>query len=123
MHQSPLGTRLESDLYELLQVSPRAKLEVIQAAYRVLARSYHPDVSSDPDALQRMRQLNAAYDVLTDPNRRAEYDAHRAQCARAGLGKPADGSRSSGHRLGRSTALPPEHRGASPVARIMVTAV
>lgn len=66
---------LPTDLYELLQVSPRASLGVIQAAYRVLARAYHPDVNDGPESVRQMRRLNAAYHVLSDPQRRARYDA------------------------------------------------
>jgi DnaJ-domain-containing protein 1 len=71
-------------LYAVLQVSPDACPEVIQAAYRVLARAYHPDVSTVVDAERRTRQLNAAYDVLGDPGRRADYDASLAEWARNG---------------------------------------
>jgi curved DNA-binding protein CbpA len=63
------------DLYEVLQVSPRAEPEVIRAAYRVLARRYHPDVNPAPYALLAMRRINAAYDVLGRADRRARYDA------------------------------------------------
>src|SRR5215472_4599646 len=66
------------NLYEVLQVSPKASPEVVQAAYRVLARAYHPDVNTSPNAARMMRQLNAAYTVLSDPERRARYDAQRA---------------------------------------------
>ena len=62
------------DLYEVLQVHPRAEAEVIRAAYRTLARKYHPDHGGDPG---RMIALNDAWDVLGDPNRRAAYDAAR----------------------------------------------
>src|SRR5207244_3171645 len=48
-----------------------------------LARSYHPDVSASPDAQRQMRQLNAAYGVLSDPSRRARYDAVRMRPMRA----------------------------------------
>jgi curved DNA-binding protein CbpA len=66
------------DFYELLQVDPRADPEVIRAAYRVLARKYHPDHGGDP---LRMIELNNAWDVLGDPARRAAYDASRASPA------------------------------------------
>jgi hypothetical protein len=66
------------NLYEVLQVSPKASPEVVQAAYRVLARAYHPDVNTSPNAARMMRQVNAAYNVLSDPDRRARYDAQRA---------------------------------------------
>jgi curved DNA-binding protein CbpA len=64
-----------TDLYELLEVSPRASAGVIQAAYRVLARAHHPDVNDSADTVKVMRRLNAAYAVLSDPKRRARYDA------------------------------------------------
>src|SRR5262249_59337592 len=61
-------------LYEILQVDPRAEPEVLEAAYRRLARKYHPDVSGTDDSAQRMKELNAAYQVLKDPVKRADYD-------------------------------------------------
>src|SRR5438876_7796533 len=76
-------TLRQLNLYEVLQVSAKASPEVIQAAYRVLARSYHPDVNASPNAARMMRQLNAAYKVLSDPERRARYDAQRAHSWRA----------------------------------------
>jgi DnaJ domain len=68
-----------SNLYEVLQVSPEASIEVIRAAYRALARAYHPDVNADPEATPHMRRLNAAYQVLSDPDRRARYNAALAR--------------------------------------------
>jgi curved DNA-binding protein CbpA len=62
------------DYYAILQVDPEAEPEVIEAAYRRLARKYHPDVNPAPDASQRMVELNAAYAVLGDPEKRAAYD-------------------------------------------------
>jgi hypothetical protein len=69
--------RYTQDLYEILQVSPLAEAEVVTAAYRRLCQKYHPDRNSDPSAAARMRDLNAAYEVLGDPERRAEYDLSR----------------------------------------------
>src|SRR5574337_1213514 len=60
------------DLYRVLQVHPTAEPEVIQAAFRRLARKYHPDAGSGSD--ERMAELNAAYAVLGDATRRAAYD-------------------------------------------------
>ena len=60
--------------YEILQVSPRAEPEVIEAAYRRLARKYHPDVDPNPEATYRMQQINWAYETLRDPIRRARHD-------------------------------------------------
>jgi DnaJ-domain-containing protein 1 len=67
------------DLYELLEVSPHASVDVIQAAYRILARNYHPDVNASAEAGVRIRQLNAAYSVLSNAQDRARYDL---ECAR-----------------------------------------
>ncbi len=75
------------DYYEVLQVHPRAESEVIRAAYRVLARKYHPDHGGDP---RRMIALNDAWDVLGDPSRRAAYDAIQVRPAAATL--PTAGS-------------------------------
>jgi len=63
------------DLYEELQVSRNAEPEIIEAAYRRLARKYHPDVSADPTSDARMQRIVHAYEVLRDPKQRAMYDA------------------------------------------------
>lgn len=67
----------QKDYYEILQVSPNAEPEVIKAAYRRLARKYHPDIDKSPEAAERMKEINAAYDILSDPAKRAAYDRLR----------------------------------------------
>jgi curved DNA-binding protein CbpA len=63
------------DYYEILEVHPKASQEVIRKAYMVLAKRYHPDVCSDKElANKMMARINAAYHVLSDSQRRAEYD-------------------------------------------------
>lgn len=69
----------ELDYYAILQVHPRAETEVIEAAYRRLAIKYHPDINKSPEAAQRMKQINAAYEVLSDPQQRRAYDATRGR--------------------------------------------
>jgi molecular chaperone DnaJ len=64
----------ESDYYELLGVSRTASDAEIKRAFRTLARELHPDVSSAPDASSRFRDVAEAYEVLSDPARRATYD-------------------------------------------------
>lgn len=59
------------DYYRILQVHPEASPEVIQAAYRRLARQRHPDSGGSDAAMQ---ELNEAYEVLSDPVKRREYD-------------------------------------------------
>lgn len=80
------------DFYEVLQVSPRAEPEVLRAAYRVLARKYHPDHGGDA---RKMITLNDAWDVLGDPVRRAAYDASRA-APDATAARPAGQSATTG---------------------------
>ncbi|MGZ8528667.1 MAG: DnaJ domain-containing protein [Candidatus Limnocylindrales bacterium] len=62
------------DPYAVLQVSQDASQDVLQAAYRALARRLHPDRSDDPSAHAQMALLNAAWETLGDPERRAVYD-------------------------------------------------
>jgi curved DNA-binding protein CbpA len=62
-------------LYRVLQVDPAASPLVIQAAYRVLARIFHPDVEGDDE---EMKRLNHAWSILGDPLRRAQYDRQLA---------------------------------------------
>ncbi len=65
------------NLYEVLQVSPNADTEIIDAAYRRLARLYHPDVNHAPDAEERFKRINEAYSILSDTNKRRDYDRLR----------------------------------------------
>src|SRR5215472_17320302 len=85
---------MPEDLYRTLQVEPNADLEAIHVAYRRLARLYHPDLNPRPEAAERMRAINSAYRVLSDPRQRAVYDARRfvqpapARTAVAALPRP-----------------------------------
>ncbi|MBI3978380.1 MAG: J domain-containing protein [Chloroflexi bacterium] len=63
--------------YSVLGLTPAATGEEITAAYRRLARRHHPDVNSAADAASKMRAINAAYEVLGDPVRRAAFDRQR----------------------------------------------
>ncbi len=70
----PVPRHDKLDLYEVLQVSPKAEAEVIEAAYKRLALKYHPDRNPGLQANARMQELNAAYAVLGDDQHRANYD-------------------------------------------------
>ena len=65
---------MADDLYDVLGVSRGASSDDIQRAYRKLARKYHPDVSSEPGAEEKFKELSEAYSVLTDPEDRSRYD-------------------------------------------------
>ncbi len=65
---------MEADYYKILQVDPLAEPEIIEVVYKRLVRKYHPDVNKASDANQRMQEINLAYEVLSDPQKRAEYD-------------------------------------------------
>lgn len=78
--------------YHVLKVASDAPIEVIRAAYRVLAARHHPDrCAGDPAALRRMQQVNEAYRVLSDPGLRAAHDAalRRERRRRVSDGEPA----------------------------------
>ena len=67
-----------NDPYKILQVDPEAEDEVIQAAYRRLARKYHPDLAETPEAAAKMSRINAAWELIGDPTTRLAYDRKRA---------------------------------------------
>jgi curved DNA-binding protein CbpA len=69
------------DYYSLLHVAPSADIELIRAVYRVLAKRYHPDcvTHSSPESLAQFRLIQKAFDVLSDPRARVEYDGVRAK--------------------------------------------
>ena len=84
----------KTDYYELLGVSRDAKPDELRKAHRKLVRKLHPDVNKEPDAAQRFSEVQEAYDVLSDPEKRARYD----QFGFVGTGGPGGhpGSRPSG---------------------------
>lgn len=65
---------MAQDYYALLGVSRDAAPEELKKAYRKLARQWHPDVNSDPAASDKFKEITTAYEVLSDPNKRAVYD-------------------------------------------------
>jgi curved DNA-binding protein len=93
------------DYYEVLGVSRTADADELQQAFRRLARRYHPDVNKDPGAEERFKEINQAYQVLSDPGTRARYDRFGPDfrqipegAERAGAGAGGGAGRSRGPR-------------------------
>ncbi|MDQ7030897.1 MAG: molecular chaperone DnaJ [Ardenticatenia bacterium] len=74
------------DYYEILGISRNATKEEIRRAYRRLARQYHPDVNKSPEAEERFKEINEAYEVLSDDEKRAMYDRFGHAGPQAGFG-------------------------------------
>jgi molecular chaperone DnaJ len=80
------------DYYEVLGVGRGASADALKKAYRSLARKFHPDVNSgDGGAEERFKEINEAYEVLSDPDRRAGYDRFGHAANGAGGGNPFGG--------------------------------
>ena len=67
---------MSESLYETLGVSKGASSDEIKKAYRKLARKYHPDINKDPGAEDKFKEINAAYEILSDDSKRAQYDQY-----------------------------------------------
>jgi curved DNA-binding protein len=65
---------MSKSLYETLGVSENASAEEIKKSYRKLARKYHPDINKEESAVEKFKEINAAYEVLSDPDKKAQYD-------------------------------------------------
>lgn len=67
---------MSNSLYETLGVAKGASSDEIKKAYRRLARKYHPDINKEPGAEDKFKEINAAYEILSDDKKRAQYDMH-----------------------------------------------
>src|SRR5579885_3813325 len=90
----------DRDYYRILGVDEHADEKAIRQAYRKLARQYHPDVNpGDKAAEEKFKDINEAYEVLSDPEKRKQYDELGAtwdQFARAGHAPPGAGAGAAG---------------------------
>lgn len=67
---------MSNSLYETLGVSKTASSDEIKKAYRKLARQYHPDINKDPGTEEKFKEINAAYEILSDETKRKQYDQY-----------------------------------------------
>jgi curved DNA-binding protein len=67
---------MAKSLYETLEVNENASADEIKKAYRKLARKYHPDVNKEAHAEEKFKEINAAYEVLSDPQKKQQYDQY-----------------------------------------------
>ena len=73
------------DLYAILGLRDDASEDAIKAVYRQLARTFHPDVNSEPDAVEHFREITEAFLILSDPARRKAYNRQRKRRSRRDL--------------------------------------
>jgi curved DNA-binding protein CbpA len=85
------------DYYEVLGLDRSASDEQIKRAFRKLAFHYHPDLNKSPDAEQRFKEINEAYEVLIDHVRRARYDESRRTYVAVKVSPPFQRSTSQLH--------------------------
>jgi curved DNA-binding protein len=67
---------MAKSLYETLEISEDATAPEIKKAYRKLAKKYHPDINKSPQAEEKFKEINGAYEVLSDENKKSQYDMH-----------------------------------------------
>ena len=80
------GMSAKRDYYDVLGVNRQATQEEIKKAFRRLARQYHPDVNKNTDAEAKFKEINEAYEVLSDREKRNSYDRFGHTGPQAGFG-------------------------------------
>lgn len=83
---------MDRDPYDILGVARSASADELKSAYRKQARKYHPDVNTDPDAEQKFAEVQQAWDILSDPEKKAMFDRYgRVGSGSSGVGSAAGG--------------------------------
>ena len=100
--------RTNKDLYEVLELSREASQDDIQQAHRKLIRKHHPDANpGDPSAEERFKEIQQAYELLSNPEKRQEYDKRFHTSSRVNSGRPRVGA-TGGRTRGSTTYTSPE---------------
>ena len=76
----------EKNYYDILGLDKNASPEDIKSAYRKLAKKYHPDINKEPGATERFKEINEAYECLSDPNKKSNYDQFGSATGPQGFG-------------------------------------
>ncbi len=80
-----------TEFYNRLGVSKNASPDEIKKAYRKLSKKYHPDINKDPGAEDKYKEVQEAYETLSDPQKRSAYDQYGPAGANGGFGGGAGG--------------------------------
>jgi curved DNA-binding protein CbpA len=100
--------RTNKDLYEVLELPREASQDDIQQAHRKLIRKHHPDANpGDPSAEERFKEIQQAYELLSNPEKRQEYDKRFHTSSRGNSGRPRVGA-TGGRTRGSTTYTSPE---------------
>ena len=76
LYEEDMTQKCNMNYYEILEITPEASQEVVKAAYRALVKKLHPDnMDGKQDECRTIEDVNMAYEVLSDPDRRKKYDA------------------------------------------------
>ena len=67
---------MNKDYYQILELDKDASPEMVKENYRRLVKHYHPDVNKDPDAEDKFKEIQEAYEVLSDPEKKSNYDRY-----------------------------------------------
>ncbi len=94
--------------YDVLRIQQNASAEQIRVTYRVLAKELHPDVNPKPDAAQRFKEVKRAFEVLSDPVKRRQYDAELSKQSEAHRGQ--DGTRKGRSAESAEVSRSPRHK-------------